>query len=60
LTGELFSDDAVCAYGKGDNDIVVDYEEHAITVRDVKIKDLMLTPSDTFEFVTSQRWMPPV
>jgi len=39
---------------------MVDHEKDAIRVSDAEIKDLMLVPSDTLEFMTSKRRMPPI
>jgi hypothetical protein len=39
---------------------MVDYEKDSVTVSDVEIKDRMFMPSDTLEFVTSKRRMPPI
>lgn len=39
---------------------MINHEQHAVFVRDVKIKSLMAVPKNAFEFVEVQRRMTPV
>ncbi len=39
---------------------MVNCKQHAIFVRHIKIKNLMVVPSSAFEFMDVQRRMPPV
>jgi hypothetical protein len=55
-----FRHDVVWADRKRDDYVVVNHEKDAVTVSDVEIKDWMLVPSDSLEFVRAQRWMPPI
>jgi hypothetical protein len=53
-------DDAMGPDGKGNDNIVIDDEENAVFVGDIKVKNLVSMPEDACEFVTMQRRMPPV
>lgn len=48
------------ADGIRNSHIVINHEQHAVFVRDVKIKSLMAVPKNAFEFVDVQRRMTPV
>jgi hypothetical protein len=46
-----FRHDAVWADGKRDDYVMIDHEKDAVTVGEMEIKNRMLVPSYSFEFV---------
>ena len=46
--------------GKRNNHVMVNYEQHAIFVRHIKIENLMFVPCSAFKFMDVQRRMTPV
>jgi hypothetical protein len=55
-----FRNDAVRANRKGNDNVVIDDEENAVLVGDIKVENLVSMPEDAGEFVTTQRRMSPV
>jgi hypothetical protein len=49
----LLRHDAVRADGEGNDDVVVNDEQHPVAVGHVEIKDLMAVPGDAFELVAT-------
>src|SRR5260370_38285487 len=60
LEGESLRDDAMCANGKRNDNVTINYEENAIFFGDIKIKNLVAMPENARELMTAQRWMAPV
>ena len=56
----LLGDNSVRADGKRNNHVMFNCEQHAIFVRDVKIKNLVVMPRSAFELVDIQRRMTPI
>ena len=45
---------------KGNDNVMINDEENAVLVSDIKVENLMSMPEDACEFVTTQRRMSPV
>jgi hypothetical protein len=50
-----FGNDAMGANRKGNDNVMINDEENAVLVSDIKVENLMSMPEDACEFVTTQR-----